>query len=136
LGTTSIITYVESAVGIAEGGRTGFTAVVCAVLMLLFIVLTPLVNLVPLIATTGALFWVGIHLFPSQSELKEYSKLDIATVAIMIIGVILTFSIDRALLFGFLIYIAGLVFGNRYKEISKFMVISTILLLIGFLISG
>ena len=136
LGTTSIITYVESAVGIAEGGRTGFTAVVCAVLMLLFIVLTPLVNLVPLIATTGALFWVGIHLFPSQSELKEYSKLDIAAVAIMIIGVILTFSIDRALLFGFLIYIAGLVFGNRYKEISKFMVISTILLLIGFLISG
>jgi len=56
LGTTSQITYVESAVGIAEGGRTGLTAVVSALLMFAFIILTPLINLVPLIATTGRYF--------------------------------------------------------------------------------
>jgi len=53
LGTSNVTTYVESAVGIGEGGRSGLTAVVTGVLMLLFLVLTPLVNLVPVVATTG-----------------------------------------------------------------------------------
>jgi len=135
LGTTSLTTYVESGVGIAEGGRTGFTAVVVSILMLLFIVLTPLLNLVPLIATTGALFWVGIHLFPSKQELKTYTKLDIFTVLVMIGATIWTFAIDKALLFGFLIFMIGLIFAKRAKEINIYMVISTILLLIGFVFS-
>ena len=103
LGTTSLTTYVESGVGIAEGGRTGFTAVVCSILMLGFIFLAPLVSFVPVIATTGALFWVGIHLFPTRQELRNYRMLDMITVLVMIIVTIWTFAIDRALLFGFLI---------------------------------
>ena len=53
LGTSSIITYVESAVGIAAGGRTGIVAMVCGTLMLASIVFTPLVGLVPVEATAG-----------------------------------------------------------------------------------
>ena len=135
LGTTSMVAYVESGVGIAEGGRTGFTAITCAILMLLFLVLTPLVNLVPVIATTGVLFWVGICLFPTKDELKNYTKLDIITIAIMILGVMWTFSIDRALLFGFVIFILGLIITKKFKEINPYMIISTILLIIGFLLS-
>ena len=135
LGTTSPITYVESAVGIAEGGRTGFTAVVSAILIFAFIILTPLLNLVPLIATTGALFWVGISLFPNKEDLKTYTKLDIISVLVMIIAVIVTFAIDKALLFGFAIFIIGLMISGRFKEINPYMVISTILLLIGFIFS-
>lgn len=135
LGTTSIITYVESAVGIAEGGRTGLTAVVSAILMFLFIFLTPLINLVPLIATTGALFWVGLTLFPSKQDLKNYNPLDFVTVALMLITVILTFAIDKALLVGFAVYIIGLVVRKRYNEIDIYMVISTMLLGVGFIFS-
>tara|TARA_Y100000310_G_C20675937_1_gene813031 strand:- start:81 stop:1388 length:1308 start_codon:yes stop_codon:yes gene_type:complete len=135
LGTTSLTTYVESGVGIAEGGRTGFTAVVCSILMLSFIALTPLVNLVPLIATTGALFWVGIHLFPTREELKKYRIIDILSVVAMIVATVWTFSIDKALLFGFIIFIGGLVLTGRFKEINKYMVISTVLILIGTLLS-
>nr|MBC8495592.1 hypothetical protein [archaeon] len=135
LGTTSLTTYVESGVGIAEGGRTGFTAVVIAVLMLLFLALTPLLNLVPLIATTGALFWVGLHLFPSKAELKTYNKLDIFTVVVMIVITVLTFAIDKALLAGFIIYMIGLIVKKKGKDINLFMVISTILLIIGFVLS-
>ncbi len=79
LGTTSIITYVESAVGIAEGGRTGLTAVIAAILMFSFIILTPLVNLVPLIATTGALFWVGVSLFPSKNDVNYHGLKPVAS---------------------------------------------------------
>ena len=135
MGTTSLITYVESAVGIAEGGRTGFTAVVCSVLMLLFIVLTPLVNLVPLIATTGALFWVGIHLSPSRKELEEYPWLDKIVLLAMIVTVITTFALDKALLVGLIFYIGGLVVERRFKEINKYSVISAILLLLGVLLT-
>jgi adenine/guanine/hypoxanthine permease len=133
LGTTSLTTYVESGVGIAEGGRTGFTAVVCSVLMLGFIALAPLVSLVPVIATTGALFWVGIHLFPTKQELKKYSWLDIITVVGMIVVTIWTFAIDRALLFGFIIFMIGALFTKRLREIDRYMVISTILLMVGFI---
>ena len=49
VGTTSLTTFVESGVGIASGGRTGFTAVVCGLLMILFIPLAPIVNLVPVL---------------------------------------------------------------------------------------
>ncbi|MBI2631691.1 NCS2 family permease [Candidatus Pacearchaeota archaeon] len=135
LGTSSVVAYVESAVGIAEGGRTGFTAIIISVLMLLMIFLTPVISLIPVIATTGALFWVGIALFPSRDELKKYTLLDIITVLVMIGAVIWTFSIDRALLFGFSIFILGLLFTKRYKEINLFMVISTVLLALGWILS-
>jgi AGZA family xanthine/uracil permease-like MFS transporter len=131
LGTTSLTTYVESGVGIGEGGRTGLVAVVCGLLMLSIFVLTPLVNLVPVIATTGALFWVGIMLFPSKEELKKYKAIDIVTILVMVVGVIWTFSLDRAMLFGFLVFIAGSLLTGRTKEIDKYTVISTVLLLIG-----
>lgn len=135
LGTTSLTTFVESGVGIAEGGRTGLTAIVCALLMLLFIPLAPIVNLVPVIATTGALFWVGIKLFPSWLELKEYNWLDIITVVGMIVITIFTFAIDRALLFGFLIYIMGLLVTKQIRSIDKYLLLSTMLLIIGFVLS-
>jgi AGZA family xanthine/uracil permease-like MFS transporter len=131
LGTTSLTTYVESGVGIGEGGRTGLVAVVCGLLMLSIFVLTPLVNLVPVIATTGALFWVGIMLFPSKEELKKYRAVDIVTILVMVVGVIWTFSLDRAMLLGFLVFIAGSVLTGRTKEIDKYTIISTVLLLIG-----
>ncbi|MBI2079591.1 NCS2 family permease [Candidatus Micrarchaeota archaeon] len=134
LGTTSIITYVESKVGIGEGGRTGLTAVVCGLLMLGFIALSPLVSLVPVVATTGALIFVGITLLPSKDELKAYSKVELITVLLMVATVIYTFAIDKALLIGFLGYIGGLVFSGRAKEVDKYMILSTILLLIGTII--
>jgi adenine/guanine/hypoxanthine permease len=135
LGTSSLTTYVESGVGIAEGGRTGFTAVVVSILILLFLALTPLLNLIPLIATTGALVWVGLQLFPNREELKTYNKLDIFTVIVMIIVTILTFAIDKALLAGFLIYILGMIVKGEVKKIDKFMIISTLLLILGLILS-
>ncbi|MEW5955649.1 MAG: NCS2 family permease [Candidatus Micrarchaeota archaeon] len=131
LGTTSIITYVESAVGIGEGGRTGFTAIVCGVLMLLFFLLAPLVNLVPVIATTGVLLWVGIMLFPAKEELKKYDKVEVATLLAMIAAVVYTFAIDKALLVGFIAYIGGLALTGKWRQVNKYLVASAVLLFIG-----
>ena len=135
VGTTSVLTYVESAVGIAEGGRTGITAIVCALLMLAFLALTPLVSLVPVIATTGALLWVGLSLFPAKEELNKYTRVEVVTIALMILTVIYTFAIDKALLIGFLVYIIGKIIDGKHNEISWYMVISALLLLIGTFLS-
>ena len=135
LGTTSLTTYVESGVGISEGGRTGFTAVVCSILMLLFMLLAPLVNMVPVIATTGALFFVGISMFPSREELKYFTKFDILIISTMIITPIVTFTIDKALLFGFILFILGCFFKKNFSEVNGYLYTSTLLLLVGLVLS-
>lgn len=59
MGSSTITTYVESASGIAEGGRSGFTSLVTGVLFLLALFFAPLFLLIPSAATTGALYWSG-----------------------------------------------------------------------------
>jgi AGZA family xanthine/uracil permease-like MFS transporter len=129
IGTTSIIVYVESAVGIGAGGRTGLTAVVCGLLMLACFVVTPFLGLVPVVATTGALVFVGLKLCPSLRELKTYSTVDLAVLLIMPLTVVATFAIDRAMLAGFAVYFLVDLFNRRRP--NPYLIGSMVLLAIG-----
>ncbi len=135
LGTTSITTFVESATGIGEGGRSGFVAVVCGVLMLLFIPLAPLVNLVPVIATTGALLWVGITLFPKPGQLKKITKVETVAILLMILVVAVTFALDKAMLIGFGFYLVGFFVTGQSKKANLYLIASTLLILLSILLS-
>ena len=129
LGTTSITTYVESGVGIGAGGRTGLTAVVCGLLMMSCFLFAPLIKYIPVVATTGALLYVGIRLCPPIIEIRTYSKVDLFVMVVMQVVVIWTFAIDRAMLAGFVIYlIVDLKTGRRP---NSYMAVSTVLLVIG-----
>jgi adenine/guanine/hypoxanthine permease len=130
LGTTNVTSYVESAVGIGEGGRTGLTSVVSGILMLLFLLLTPLVNLVPVVATTGALLFVGLTLFPTRKDLKTYNWVDIVAVAAMVLATIWTFGLDKAMLVGFGLFIILQVLKGQWRKVNIYLLISTILLLL------
>jgi AGZA family xanthine/uracil permease-like MFS transporter len=129
LGTSSIIVYVESAVGIGAGGRTGLTAVVCGLLMLACFILTPFLGLVPVVATTGALVFVGLKLCPTIRDLRSYSWIDLAVLIIMPLTVIATFAIDRAMLAGFAIYLVGDLLARR--RLNPYLIGSLMLLAIG-----
>jgi len=107
LGTTSLITYVESAVGIGVGGRTGITAIVCGILMLACFLIAPLLKFVPVVATTGALVYVAIKLCPSGATLKTFTRADMIILGFMQIAVIAFFAIDKAMLIGCVAYIAA-----------------------------
>ncbi len=131
LGTTNVTTYVESAVGIGEGGRTGLTSVVSGILMLCFLLLTPLVNLVPVVATTGALLFVGLTLFPTKKDLKSYHWSDVLAVSAMILATIWTFGLDKAMLVGFGLFIILQVFQGDWKKVNPYLLGSTLLLLLG-----
>lgn len=132
LGTTSITTYVESAVGIGVGARTGLSAAVCGLLMLSCIVLAPLLAWIPIHATTGVLVLIGIKLCPPLRVLRDYNRTDRVLLSLMLVAVAVTFSIDRAMLVGFLGYlIAGIIAGHRP---SPFLMLSTLFLLAGVLL--
>jgi AGZA family xanthine/uracil permease-like MFS transporter len=134
-GTSNLITYVESAVGIGEGGRTGLVAVVIAILMSMFLFLVPLINLVPVVATTGALLFVGLTLLPNRSELKFYTWIDMIAVALMVLTTIVTFGLDKAMFVGFATFLVLSLFSGKHKEINWYLFISTILLLLGIIYS-
>jgi len=134
-GTSNLITYVESAVGIGEGGRTGLVAVVVGILMSLFLFLVPLINLIPVAATTGALFFVGLTIFPSKKELKTYSWTDIIAVAIMVLVTFWTFGLDKAMFAGFAAFVVLFIVRGKWRELNPYLVGSTAILLLSILLS-
>ena len=123
LGTSTIITYVESAVGIKQGGRTGVVALVCGILMLASLVFSDIVGFVPVAAVSGVLVYVGWLLFPKHELLDAIrgtsdtggtlDYYDFAVTFLMAVVSALTFSLDKSLLLGFWLYvILGLVRGH------------------------
>lgn len=134
-GTSNLITYVESAVGIGEGGRTGLVAVTVAILMSLFLFLVPVINLIPVVATTGALFFVGLMLLPTKTDLKSYSWSDIIAVALMILVTLWTFGLDKAMFAGFAAFSVALMVRGKWSEMNPYLVGSTLVLLLSILLS-
>lgn len=130
LGTTSIITYVESAIGIHAGGRTGIVAVICGALMLLSLAFTPLISVVPVVATSGILVYVGYALLPREEWRKgSFSRFDVVVGLLMAILSFATFSLDKAMLLGFGAYLVKqrLLQGNR---LNPYLLGSFVLLLL------
>ena len=126
LGTTSVITFVESAVGIGVGGRTGLTAVTCGLAMLSCFFALPLIQAVPVAATTGALVYVGIKLCPSLPQFRAVSTIDKIALASMPLVTIATFAIDKAMLAGFAIFVIASLIGK--KRVDPYLIGSTVLL--------
>lgn len=139
LGTTSVTTYVESAVGIAAGGRTGLTAIVAGTLMLLVIFLVPWIQYVPVVATTGALVYVAWKLIPRRETLEllgnkgEWGLLDKIVFWLMPPLVIFSFSLDIAMIVGFGAYAIRQVV--RAHVFNVYLWAGTILLLVGRVLS-
>lgn len=123
VGTSTIITYVESAVAIGQGGRSGVVAIICGILMLLSLGFSPLVAFVPIAAVSGVLVYVGWLLLPKKELLDAIQgKRDVGGTLdfydfsiIVIMGLIagFTFSLDKSLLAGFALYAIKEAFQTR-----------------------
>lgn len=125
-GCSSITTYVESAAGVGEGGRTGLTSVVTGVLFLLAIFIAPLVAVVPPYGTAPALIVVGF-LMLSVVKWINWDDLTIALPAsLTIIMIPLTFSISKGIGYGFISYVLIKVFTGKPKQVHPLMYIAAI----------
>lgn len=121
LGTSNTTTYVESASGIEEGGRTGLTSVVVAVLFLLTILVSPLVGIVPAAATSPALVIVGIMMVSSFGEIDwqdlEQSIPAFFTIMIMTVA----YNISYGIAFGFITYVIVKLAKGKAKDIHPIL---------------
>lgn len=125
IGTPSVTAYIESAAGVAAGGRTGLTAVTTALLFLLSLLLAPLVKLVPDFATAPALVVVGALM---MQDLKYIRFDDIAEglpAFLVIVGIPLTYSISTGFGMGFGAYVIIKTFSGEARRISLTMWIIT-----------
>ncbi len=102
LGTSPGTAYIESAVGIAQGGRTGLTAIVAGCCFLPFLFLSPLLSVIPAIATAPALVLVGAFMMKPVTRI-HWAKLDDALPAFLALVLIpFSYSITQGLIWGFL----------------------------------
>ncbi|MFT6088259.1 MAG: AGZA family xanthine/uracil permease-like MFS transporter [Glaciecola sp.] len=118
LGTSPVTSYVESAAGVSAGGRTGLTAVVVAICFLLALFLSPLMLVIPIMATTPALVMVGIFMMDSIKELDFSDLASVATATIALMTMPLTFSISEGIALGFITYVGIKVGTGEFRKVS------------------
>lgn len=105
MGTSTVTAFVESTAGVAEGGRTGLTAVTTGVCFLLSLFLAPVVALIPTSATSAALIVVGVLMMQSVSEIN-FKDLVIGIPAFLTVSFMpFTYSIANGISFGILSYV-------------------------------
>jgi AGZA family xanthine/uracil permease-like MFS transporter len=118
LGTSTVTSYIESAAGTEEGGRTGLTAIVVAICFLASVVLHPLLRAIPAEATAPALVVVGILMMQNIEKLNMTDFVQAASCVLIIILMPLTFSISEGLAIGFVVYAALMLGTGRVRELS------------------
>jgi AGZA family xanthine/uracil permease-like MFS transporter len=118
LGTSPGTAYIESAVGIEQGGRTGLTAIVAGVLFLPFMFLSPLLSVIPSIATAPALVIVGAFMMKPITKI-DWTRMDEAIPCLLALVLIpFSYSITQGIIFGFLSWTVLKVATGKSQEVS------------------
>ena len=132
MGATTATSYLESAAGVAEGGRTGLTAVTIAVLFFLTLFFAPLVSMVPAYATAPVLIIVGAMMMQEVGRIK-FKDFTVALPAFLtIISMPLTFNIATGFGFGFVSWVGIKVLSGRFKDLNVVMLIIALCFVINF----
>ena len=123
LGSSSATSFIESAAGVEEGGRTGLTAIVTGLLFLPFMFLSPLLQIVPSVATSCALVLVGAFMMKPVTKIN-WTKLDDAIPAFLAMILIpTTYSITQGIIWGFLSWTFIKVFTRKWNEITPALIV-------------
>lgn len=130
LGTSTVTTYVESAAGVAEGGRTGLTAVVTGLLFMASLFLSPLAFLIPGAATAPILIIVGVFMMEPVTKINFADYLEAIPAFLTIAMMPFTFSIADGIVWGMLAYTVLRLFSGRHKEVSLTMYVMSALFIV------
>ncbi|BCR23273.1 NCS2 family permease [Aquipseudomonas alcaligenes] len=123
LGTSTTTSYIESASGVAAGGRTGLTAIVVAGLFLLALFFAPLAGTVPAFATAPALLFVAVLMTSGLAEIDWDDITVAAPVVITALAMPLTFSIANGIAFGLIAWVLIKALAGRFKELNPALVV-------------
>ncbi|MGL5715539.1 MAG: NCS2 family permease [Paraclostridium sp.] len=134
IGTSTVSTFVESAAGVAEGGRTGLTAVSTACMFFLALFFAPLFSVITPAVTASALILVGLFMIEPIKEIELEDFTEAIPAFLTIIMMPLSYSIADGIVFGIISYIVLKLFSGRAKEISLTTVIIGLVFILKFLI--
>lgn len=134
MGTSTVTSYIESAAGVSEGGRTGLTAAVVGLLFILAIVFAPIVGLIPPQATAPALILVGSFMMVDLVHIRFDDFSEAFPAFLTIIMMPLTYSIAQGLAFGFMSYTVIKLVSGRYKDNNAVTYTLTILFVLHFIL--
>ena len=134
LGTSTVTTYVESAAGVAEGGRTGLTSLTTAGLFLIALFFAPLFTMIPGAATAPALVLVGLFMLSPilKVDLEDFTESIPAFLTIIMMP--LAYSIAEGIVFGMLSYVLLKVLTGKFKQVSIIMYVLAFLFVLKFFI--
>lgn len=134
VGASSITTFVESASGAADGGRTGLSSVVAGVLFIVAAFFSPLISVVSSAATCGALVFVGYLMMSEVTEIDWSDLLEGLPAFLIVAGVPLTYSISSGIGFGFIAYVVVAAVTGQLKKVKPLMWIAALAFLVYFLV--
>jgi AGZA family xanthine/uracil permease-like MFS transporter len=134
VGTSTVTTYVESASGVAEGGRTGLTSLTTAGLFLVALFFAPLFIMIPGAATAPALILVGLFMLSPIMKIDMEDFTESIPAFFTIIMMPLTYSIAEGIVFGMLAYVLLKLLTGKHKDISIVMYVLALLFVIKFII--
>jgi len=134
LGTSTVTTYVESASGVAEGGRTGLTSLTTAGLFFLALVMAPLFLMIPAAATAPALVMVGFFMLSPITNIDMEDATEALPAFITFLMMPLTYSISEGIVFGMLSYVIIKVLSGRSKDVSPVMYIIAAIFILKFIV--
>ncbi len=134
LGTSTVSTFVESASGVAEGGRTGLTAVSTATMFLIALFISPLFIMIPSPATAPSLILVGLFMMSPIKEIELDDFTEAIPAFLTIIMMPLSYSISDGIVFGVVSYIVIKTLTGKVKDVSLTTFIIGILFVLKFFI--
>ncbi len=121
MGTSTVTTFVESASGVADGGRTGLTAVSTAIMFALALFISPIFGMIPAAATAPALIIVGSFMLSPVKEIDLEDFTEAIPAFLTIVMMPFAYSIAEGIVFGMVSYVLLKLFTGRYKEVSPMM---------------
>lgn len=135
LGTSTTTTFVESASGVSEGGRTGLTSIVTGFLFLISIFFSPLFLAIPSFATAPALIVVGFYMLANVVKIDFDDMSEAIPAFLCIIAMPFTYSISEGISIGVISYVLINLFTGKFKEkkISVIMYILTVLFIMKYI---
>ncbi|WP_353736078.1 MULTISPECIES: NCS2 family permease [unclassified Okeania] len=136
MGNSTVTTYIESASGISEGGRSGFTAVITALLFILSIFFIPLLSAIPSFATAPALLIIGVLMMSSVRNINWDDPAESISAFLTIIIMPLSYSIADGLAIGLMIYPILKTFQGKVHETTFTMWLLAIIFILKFVLVG
>ena len=127
LGTSTVTTFIESASGVTEGGRTGLTSAVVGFLFLIALIFSPIIMAIPSFATSPALIVVGLFMIEQVVNIDFSDYTEGFPAFITIIMMVVAYSISTGLIFGVISYVLIKLFTGRSKELNPVIIIIAIL---------